>query len=163
MTGSHASNGAPLRARSGAFGAVLATGAGTLVALLALPVCLLFDLSVTGWAIGFGCVVFNRTVQTIVERSVRNSSLTVALGALGFSMIFRALITALTLFFVGTEVGAAGDEPIGLDRPDLARIALVVFLIGFTLDTGIEAIRRAAQREDEIAKDAASTSQETHA
>jgi hypothetical protein len=62
-------------------------------------------------------------------------------------MIFRALFTALTLFLVGASVGASGDRPIGLDRPDLAKPALLIFILCFTLDAGIEAIRRAGERE----------------
>lgn len=142
--------------------AVLGHLAGILLALALLPLVLAVGAPLAGWAIAFGLVVANRAVHVVVERSVRDSSLTVALGAMGFSMIFRALLTALTLFFVGASVGAAGDDPIGLDRPDLARTAVLVFLLCFTLDAGIEAIRRAAQRDELAAADQTSaTARET--
>ena len=128
-------------------GSLLAGSAGSLLALALLPVCLAIGVPFTGWAIGAGCVFANRAIHAIVAHSVRDASLTVALGAMGFSMIFRALLTALALFFVGASVGAGGDAPVGLDRPDFARVALVIFILGFTLDAGIEAIRRAGDRE----------------
>jgi len=146
-----------------AFVSVLAHGAGTLLALALLPVCLLLGVQVAAWAIAFGLVVANRLVHAVVAWSVRDASLTVVLGSLGFSMIFRALFTAMTLFFVGASVGASGDSPIGLDRPDLARPALLLFVLCFTLDTGIETIRRAGQREQLMAADPAPTPRETTA
>lgn len=133
---------------------LLAHGAGILLALVLLPLALAVGIPFAAWAIAAALVVANRAVHGIVAWSVRDSSLTVALGALGFSMIFRALLTALVLFFVGASVGGAGgDTSIGLDRPDLARPALIVFLLCFTLDTGIEALRRAAQREELLASE----------
>ena len=132
---------------------VLLHGAGTLLALVLLPVCLAVGVPFTAWAIAAGLVVANRVVHGIVLWGVRDASLTVALGAMGFSMIFRALLTALALFFVGAAVGASGDAPIGMDRPDLARPAVILFLICFTLDAGIEAIRRASERDELVAAD----------
>lgn len=127
---------------------VLMHGAGILLALVLLPLCLLAGLPFAAWAIAAGLVVANRVIHGIVVWSVRDSSLTVALGAMGFSMMFRALLTALALFFVGASVGASGDSPFGFDRPDLAKPALIIFALCFTLDAGIEAIRRASQREE---------------
>lgn len=143
---------------------VLLHSAGTLLALLLLPAVLLLDQPFAAWAIAFGLLVANRLVHGLVAWAVRDSSLTVQLGSLGFSMMFRALLTALTLFFVGASVGADGDTPLGLDRPDLARPALLVFALCFTLDAGIEAIRRAGQREQLVAADhAVDTTRETTA
>ncbi len=132
---------------------VLLHGAGILFALLLLPLCLVVGVPFAAWAIAqaanaAGLVVANRAVHGVVAWGVRDASLTVALGSMGFSMLFRALLSALTLFFVGASVGGVGDRAVGLDRPDLARSAIVVFLLCFTLDAGIEAIRRAAQREE---------------
>ncbi len=139
-------------------------GAGLLLALVLLPLCLVLDVPFAAWAIATGLVLANRVVHWIVAWSVRDASLTVALGAMGFSMMFRALLTALALFFVGASVGAGGDSPVGLDRPDLAKPALLIFALCFTLDAGIEAIRRAAQREELVADDlAAQTPRETTA
>jgi hypothetical protein len=145
-------------------GDLLLHGAGILLALVLLPVALLIGVPVIAWAIAAGLVVANRLVHGIVAWSVRDSSLTVALGAMGFSMMFRALLTALALFFVGASVGAGGDTPLGMDRPDLAKPALLIFALCFTLDAGIEAIRRAAEREQLVASDpASSTPRETTA
>jgi len=145
---------------------VLLHGAGLLLALVLLPICLVIGVPFVAWAIAAGLVLANRAIHMIVDWSVRDSSLTVALGALGFSMIFRALLTALALFFVGAAVGAGSDTPIGMDRPDLARPAVLIFLLCFTLDAGIEAIRRAAQRDEFAASDPApapATNRETTA
>ena len=135
-------------ARSAGLRAVLAQLAGILLALVLLPVCMLLGVPLAAWGIAFGLVIANRIVQWIVTWSVRDGSITMQLGAHGFSTIFRAMLTALALFFVGASVGAGGDQPIGMDRPDLARGAIIIFLLCFTLDAGIEAIRRAAQREE---------------
>ncbi|MCW2923800.1 MAG: hypothetical protein JWM98_1204 [Thermoleophilia bacterium] len=127
---------------------VLLHGAGSLCALVLLPLCLAIGVPFVAWAIGAGLVLVNRIAHAVTSWSVRDASLTVALGAVGFSMVFRALITALALFFVGAAVGGSGDRAFGLDRPDLARPAIIVFLICFTLDAAIEALRRAAQRDE---------------
>jgi hypothetical protein len=140
--------------------AVLVHGAGMILALALLPLCLV-GLPFAAWAVAAGLVLANRVVHGIVFWSVRDSSLTVALGAMGFSMIFRALLTALALFFVGAAVGSGGDRPIGFDRPDLARPAVILFLLCFTLDAGIEAIRRAGERDELVAADAANAASAT--
>lgn len=139
--------------------------AGSLLALALLPICLALDVPFAGWAIGAGAVVANRLVHGVVAHAVRDASLTVVLGALGFSTMFRALLTALVLFFVGAQVGASGDAAFGLNRPDLARPAIIVFLLCFTLDAGIETIRRASEKERLTALDHASaaTNSETTA
>jgi hypothetical protein len=126
---------------------VLLHGAGLLLALVLLPLCLAIGVPFAAWAIAASLVLANRIIHGVVAWGVRDSTLTVALGAMGFSMIFRSLLTALTLFFVGAAVGGVGDRAIGLDRPDLARGAIILFLLCFTLDAGIEAIRRASQKE----------------
>ncbi len=147
-------------AASGARAALL-NAAGTLLALVLLPIALLAGVQLAAWAIAFALVVFNRVAQLVVAWAVRDSSLTVQLGSHGFSMIFRALLTAVTLFLVGASVGASGDRPIGLDRPDLAKPALLIFALCFTLDAGIEAIRRAGEREQLLAADLANTQETT--
>lgn len=154
---------AATRTAGSVVGSILLHGAGILLALLVLPLVMLFGLPVAAWGIAFGLVLANRIVHWLVVWGVRDASLTVALGAMGFSMMFRAMLTALALFFVGASVGAAGDNPIGLDRPDLARPALLIFALCFTLDAGIEAIRRAGQREELVAADLAATPRETTA
>jgi len=142
--------------------ALLAHAAGSLMALAMLPICLAIGVPFAGWAIGAGAVVANRLVHALVAYCVRDASLMVALGSMGFSMIFRAMLTAMMLFFVGAQIGAGGDAPIGLDRPDLARVATIIFLLGFTLDAGIEALRRAADK-DHLDRMIPATPQETTA
>ncbi|MCW2949812.1 MAG: hypothetical protein JWN41_825 [Thermoleophilia bacterium] len=126
---------------------VLLGSAGTLVVLALLPVCWFFDISLAGWAIGAAAVAVNRAIQLLIGWLVRDGSLTMVLGAMGFSTVFRALFTALAFFFVGASIGARGDRAFGLDRPDLARIAVVVFIVGFTIDAAIETIGRASAHE----------------
>jgi hypothetical protein len=165
MTTTAGDNTAPAAARHGSVArSVLLHAAGTLLALVLLPLCLLAGVPFAAWAIAFALVVGNRLVQGIVGWAVRDSSLTVQLGSHGFSMIFRALFTAMTLFLVGASVGASGDRPVGLDRPDLAKPALLIFILCFTLDAGIEAIRRAGDREELLAMEmmTASTTVQEH-
>lgn len=149
--GSNADSATPRSGAGSLVRSVLAHGAGILLALALLPLCLAVGVSFTAWAIAASLVVANRAIHGIVAWSIRDASLTVALGSMGFSMIFRALLTALALFFVGAAVGASGDTPIGMDRPDLARPAVLIFLLCFTLDAGIEAIRRAGHRDELLA------------
>jgi hypothetical protein len=126
--------------------------AGTALCAALLPVFLVFGAPFAAWAIGAGFVLGNAVIHAVIAWLVRDASITVALGAMGFSLVFRAGLTALALFFVGAQVGGAGgDQAIGLDRPDLARVAIIVFLIGFTIDAAIDTLRRAAQR-DELAQ-----------
>jgi hypothetical protein len=164
-TGAHAATPpAPTGGAGSVVRSILLHGAGIIFVILLLPLCLVIGIPFAAWAIAAGLVLFNRIVQGAVAWGVRDSSLTVQLGSHGFSMIFRALLTTLTLFFVGASIGANGDSPVGLDRPDLARSALVIFVICFTLDAGIEAIRRAAQREQLVELDPApATPRETTA
>lgn len=139
----------------------LLTLAGTLLCLVILPLYVLADAPVAAWAIGAGLVFINAIAHAVVAHAVRDASISVSLGAMGFSLIFRAGITAMTFFFIGAAVGgASGDQTIGMDRPDLARAAIVVFLLGFTVDAAIDTLRRASQR-DQLA--AAQTTQETPA
>ena len=128
-----------------------------------LPACLALGIPPAAWAIAVTLVMANRVIHVIVAHLVRDSNITVQLGTLGFSTIFRALATALVLFFVGASIAGSGDRPVGLDRPDLARPALLIFILCFTLDAAIETIRRAGQREDEMSAQAARTTQESPA
>jgi hypothetical protein len=156
-TGDNTSATRPPRAGGSVARSLLLGSAGTLLVLLTLPVCIVLDVPIAGWAIGAVAVVLNRAIQLTVAYLVRDSSLTVVLGAMGFSTVFRALLTALALFFVGAQIGASGDRPVGFDRPDLARVAVVIFILGFTLDAAVETIRRAADRERLAADDATSS------
>lgn len=118
--------------------------AGTAAVALTLPVFLLLDLPLGAWALGTGLVLANAIGHAVVAWLVRDAEPAVILGALGFSMIGRAIGTALVLFLVGARVGASGDAAVGFNRPDLALPAIIVFLLGYTVDAGIEAVRRAA-------------------
>ena len=150
----HAATAAPAARGVGhAVRSLLLHTAGIVFALVLLPICLAVGVPFAAWAIAASLVAANAIVHGIVGWAVRDASLTVALGALGFSMVFRALLTALALFFVGAAVGAGGDQAIGMDRPDLARSAIIIFLLCFTLDAGIDVIRRAAQRDELAAND----------
>lgn len=130
---------------------VLAGSAGSIFAIVLLPIMLLMHAPLAGWAIGAIAVVANRSIHALVTWLVRDSSVSIVLGVLGFTMFFRVLITGVSLLMVGAEFGASG-ESIGFGRPDLALPAIIVFILCYTLDAGIEAIRRSADREREIAQ-----------
>jgi hypothetical protein len=142
--------------------ATLLACAGSIVALMLLPLYVAVGAPIAGWALGFLLVAGNKLVSSLIAWLVRDASPTVVLGAVGFSMIGRAMVSALILVLVGaTFDGASGDRSIGLGEPAIARAAIIVFLIGFTVDLGIETIRRAADRERDLATMHAATPRET--
>lgn len=126
---------------------VLTPLAGTLTCLLLLPLFLLFGMSLQAWVIGASFVLANALIHALIAWIVRDASLAVALGAMGFSLLFRAGITALVIFFIGAQIGGvSGDSTFGLGRPHLALAVIAVFLIGFTIDAAIDTLKRAAER-----------------
>lgn len=129
---------------------ILAGSAGSILAVALLPILLLMHVPFAGWAIGAIAVIANRALHALIAWLVRDSSITVVLGALGFSMFFRVLITGLALVMVGAEFGTS-TTTIGLGRPDLAMPAIIVFILCYTVDAAIEAIRRTADRDRERA------------
>ena len=131
----------------------LAAAAGTLVAVLVGALAAALGFVVAGVLLGIGLVAANRLVQALIEHLAAGASPAMQLGAHGFSMLGRAFAVAITLFFVGAELtGTGADQPIGLDRPDIAGVALVIFALGFTTDIAVETLRRLGDHAHEKAQ-----------
>jgi hypothetical protein len=99
------------------------------IALLiaALPIFLLGNVPIAGWAVGSGCYVIQRVVRDVLANKARESDdpRTVA-GILVASMLARGFLVALALLGVGL---AAGNKA-GLG-------AAVLFLAAFTISFGM--------------------------
>jgi len=99
------------------------------IALLvaALPIFLLGDLPIAGWAVGAGAYVIQRVVRDVLANQARKSDdpRSVA-GILVASMLGRGFLIAFTLLGVGL---AAGNKA-GL-------CAAVLFLAAFTISFGM--------------------------
>jgi hypothetical protein len=95
--------------------------------VLALPIFLLGDLPIAGWAVGSGAYVLQRIVRDVLAGKARESEdpRSVA-GILVASMLGRGFLIALTLLGVGL---AAGNKA-GL-------CAAVLFLAAFTISFGM--------------------------
>ncbi|MFL5886166.1 MAG: hypothetical protein ACJ77M_13935 [Thermoleophilaceae bacterium] len=99
------------------------------IALLAaaLPIFLLGDLPIAGWAVGAGAYVIQRIVRDVLANQARKSGdpRSVA-GILVASMLGRGFLIALTLLGVGLAV----SNKAGL-------CAAVLFLAAFTISFGM--------------------------
>jgi hypothetical protein len=97
------------------------------VLILALPIFLLGDLPIAGWAVGAGVYVVQRVIRDVLANKARESGdpRTVA-GLLVASMLARGFLVALLLLGVGL---AAGNKA-GL-------CAAVLFLAAFTISFGM--------------------------
>jgi hypothetical protein len=99
------------------------------IALLAaaLPIFLLGDLPIAGWAVGAGAYVIQRIVRDVLANQARKSDdpRSVA-GILVASMLGRGFLIALTLLGVGLAV----SNKAGL-------CAAVLFLAAFTISFGM--------------------------
>ena len=97
------------------------------VLLAALPIFLLGDLPIAGWAVGAGGYVIQRIVRDVLANKARESEdpRTVA-GILVASMLARGFLIALALLGVGLAV----SNKAGL-------CAAVLFLAAFTISFGM--------------------------
>jgi hypothetical protein len=113
---------------------------GTIVAVLTLPVVLLFGGPLNGWVLGVVLWVANWSLQLVTAKLVVNTSPTAAVGLSGISFISRAWLVAIILFVIALNY----DEQVGLT-------AGVVFLVAFTCDlvgrTILFALRQRATRD----------------
>ncbi len=103
--------------------ALLARGAGFIVALLILPVFLLSDLSLGGWALGVAIFAVNWLSAIGIDRLARGKMQVTAVGITGIGLISRAWITFGGLFIFAKVV----NEDVGV-------VAAIVFLVVFTAD-----------------------------
>jgi hypothetical protein len=97
------------------------------VLIAALPIFLLGDLPIAGWAVGAGGYVIQRIVRDVLANKARESEdpRTVA-GILVASMLARGFLIALALLGVGLAV----SNKAGL-------CAAVLFLAAFTISFGM--------------------------
>jgi hypothetical protein len=97
------------------------------VLIAALPIFLLGDLPIAGWAVGAGGYVIQRIVRDVLANKARESDdpRTVA-GILVASMLARGFLIALALLGVGLAV----SNKAGL-------CAAVLFLAAFTISFGM--------------------------
>jgi hypothetical protein len=113
---------------------------GIIVAVLTLPVVLLFGGPLNGWVLGVVLWAANWSLQLLTAKLVVNTSPTAAVGLSGISFISRAWLVAIILFVIALNY----DEQIGLT-------AGVVFLVAFTCDlvgrTILFALRQRATRD----------------
>jgi hypothetical protein len=112
--------------------------------LIALPVFLLGDFPLAGWAVGVALFVVNFGGARAIDWVARGKSQVTAVGVSGIGFLSRAWLSFGALFLIA-EFG---------DR-DVAVAAAVTFLAYFTIDLLVRSILHA------IARQAASPTQET--
>jgi hypothetical protein len=99
-----------------------------LVALLALPLFLLGDLPLAGWATGAGAYAAQRAIGAWTSRrAAASEDVRTTAGLMAGSMIGRGWLVALTIFAVGVTVG---DEA-GLSA---AVLFIALFTVYFTMN-----------------------------
>jgi hypothetical protein len=106
------------------------------VALLTLPLFLLTDLPIAAWLLATGAWAFNSLLTRLVVRLVNGVSQTLAVAVAGFSMIVRAWVVVLVIFWVGADLHV-GSTTVGLGRKDIALPALLLFVVLVTFDIGL--------------------------
>jgi hypothetical protein len=106
---------------------------GGVVALLLLVVVATTSLEFSAWALAAGAWLFNRLGHVATLMFVKGFPPTLAVGAAGFGMMLRVWVVTFGLFFVGADLHIGGTQ-IGLDHPDWAVPAMLMFLVLFTVD-----------------------------
>jgi hypothetical protein len=113
----------------------LARNLDLVLLLLALPVFLAASLPVLGWGVGTGIYVAQRIVRDlVVRRASRSDDPRTVAGLMAGSMLFRGMISALTLLVIGLTHRHSG----------LA--ATLLFLAAFTLATAVGLVLRPLDR-----------------
>lgn len=118
----------------------IASAIGLIVAILTLPVVLLFGGPLNGWVLGVVLWSANWWLQLLTSKLAMGSNPTTAVGMTGISFISRAWLVAIILFAIALRY----DKTIGL-------VAGVVFLVAFTCDlagrTLLFALRQKAPKD----------------
>ncbi len=108
------------------------------LALVALPLFLLADISLVGWLTGAGAYAGQRAIGAYAtRRAAASDDARTTVGLMAGSMIGRGWLVAITIFAVGLT---AGDEA-GLS-------AAVLFIALFTVYFTMNMILRPFQNED---------------
>jgi hypothetical protein len=98
-----------------------------LVLVLALPVFLVFDFSLLGYAVAAGAWIAQRLLQHVADRRVAGASeRRTALGVIAAATLGRVWLVALAILLVGV----LGDEDAGLAAAVLAAVLVTVYLAG---------------------------------
>lgn len=106
-------------------------GAG--LALLLLPIVVFTSVPFSAWGVAFGAWVVNRIGHAVTVAFTNGLPQTLAVGAAGFGMMLRVWVIAFGLFFIGADLHV-GEVTVGLDKPDVAVPAMLLFLLLFTVD-----------------------------
>jgi hypothetical protein len=98
-----------------------------LVLVVALPVFLVFDFSLLGYAVAAGAWIAQRVLQHVADRRVAGASeRRTALGVIAAATLGRVWLVALAILLVGV----LGDEDAGLAAAVLAAVLVTVYLAG---------------------------------
>jgi hypothetical protein len=110
------------------------------VLALALPLFVLADLPLAGYAAGGGAWVVQRTLQVTIERRAKASDdPRTVVGLTAGSMIARGWLVALTIFGVGVAV----DNKAGLSA---AVLVIALFTVYFTVSITLRPFDAAGER-----------------
>jgi hypothetical protein len=105
--------------------------------LIALPVFLLGDFPLAGWAVGVGLFAVNFAGAKAIDWVARGKSQVTAVGVSGVGFLSRAWLSFGALFLIA-EFG---------DR-DVAVAAAITFLVYFTIDLLVRAILHSLARAE---------------
>jgi hypothetical protein len=100
-----------------------------LVLVLALPVFLVFDFSLLGYAVAAGAWIAQRVLQHVADRRVAGASeRRTALGVIAAATLGRVWLVALAILLVGLS-----DRDAGLAGAVLAGVLVTVHLAGMAI------------------------------
>jgi hypothetical protein len=106
-------------------GRLLPAAGGALVVALALPVFLLADWDLSGWALGAVLWLGLEAVELVLTRLRGRTSNVAASAVLAFGLTFKAVIVLAVLFATAVS------------HPHLALAAALVYVLAYTFQLGI--------------------------
>jgi len=109
-------------------GRLLPALGGALVILLALPVFLLADLDVAGWALGAVLWFGLEAIDLVLTRLRERTGNVAASAVLAFGLTFKAVVVLAVL------IAAAATHP------HLAAAAAIVYVLAYTFELGISLV-----------------------
>ena len=106
-------------------GHLLPTLAGSFVILIALPLFLILDWSVSAWALAAVLWVAIHAIDVLLRRARKDTGNLAASGMQAFGMLFKMLGLLVVLFAVASST------------PRLALAAALVYALAYTLELGL--------------------------
>lgn len=106
-------------------GHLLPTLAGSLVILIALPLFLILDWSVSAWALAAVLWVAIHAIDVLLRRARKDTGNLAASGMQAFGMLFKMLGLLVVLIAVASST------------PRLALAAALVYALAYTLELGL--------------------------